>query len=127
MITSKVCLGIYASNTNFFVQCIDTIMKKTKKTNWQMAYEKYLHTDDWKWVRQQVIKRDKCCQGCGEKYCKNAYFSVIHTSYEFVGTADLNEVESCSLYCFKCKQRNLGIPIIESIDDLMDRIVGWVE
>jgi len=62
-------------------------------------YRQYLATPEWQWVREQVIKRDKCCLHCQKPYNPNGGFDVHHQHYRYVGWSDINEVESCVLLC----------------------------
>jgi predicted HNH restriction endonuclease len=71
--------------------------------NTKQAYQEYLKSDDWAWVQEQCKKRDKACQKCGKKYAPGERgFGVHHTSYQYVGAADINELESVILLCRHC-------------------------
>jgi len=100
----------------------------TNKKQWLEARNAYLESDDWMWVRRQVIRRDKKCRKCHRPYRKSeTIWNIHHTSYEHFGAADVFEVEDCRLYCMACHRRVHGLPPLTGIDDELDRIMGWVE
>lgn len=108
--------------------CIDTGMNINDKAKWRLAHARYMKTDDWAWVREQVIKRDCRCQICQRLFkASETIWDIHHTSYAHFGAADINEVETCLLLCRNCHRLEHGLPPVDSIEDALERIVGWVE
>lgn len=112
---------------NFFSR-IHMVMENKNKKKWEAARNRYYRSEDWTWVRERVIKRDKRCVECKRPYrIGDVLWNVHHTSYENFGSADLWEVEDCVLLCQTCHRRIHGLPEIRTIDDLLDTVIGWVE
>ena len=102
-------------------------MNKNKQ-QWLLARNAYLESDDWQWVRRQVIRRDKKCRKCHRPYRKGeTIWNIHHTSYEHFGAADMWEVEDCRLYCINCHRQAHRLPPLDITDDPLDQIIGWVD
>lgn len=55
------------------------IRRKNNLNNWRLQHAEYLQTNQWKSIRQKVLKRDNyLCQGCLE----NPATEVHHKTYE---------------------------------------------
>lgn len=98
--------------------CIDICMNKKQ---WQKIHAEYIKSDEFAWVRKQVIKRDKRCCRCGDKYIPG-YFDVHHTEYTYFGDADINEVETCCLLCRPCHDAVHGI-YSENIEYILENML----
>jgi hypothetical protein len=86
------------------------------KKQFEKYRKAYLESEEWKWVRREVIKRDRKCLRCKIKYSKDLLFDVHHQEYLYFGDADLNEVETCCLLCRACHRSIHGL----SPDDFLD-------
>jgi len=103
-------------------------MKNKNKDEWAAACRNYYQSDDWQWVREQVIKRDRKCVKCDLPYRRGeTTWNVHHTSYEHFGASDLWEVEDCLLHCQSCHRQVHHLRPLGEIEDEADRIMGWVE
>jgi 5-methylcytosine-specific restriction endonuclease McrA len=103
-------------------------METKNKKKWDAARDRYYRSEDWEWVREQVNKRDKRCVKCKRPYrVGDVLWNVHHTCYGNFGSADLWEVEDCELLCQPCHHRVHGLPVLSTLDDELDKIVGWVE
>jgi hypothetical protein len=98
-------------------------MKNNNSANWQRLRNEYFKSDDWEWVRLQVIRRDRKCTKCSLRYSKELAFEVHHCEYGYFGHADINEVETCCLLCRACHRAVHGLPAEYSMRDV-DNVVG---
>lgn len=76
------------------------MLMEQKNSEWWTRYRQYLKSDEWQWVRNECIRRDKKCCSCGKSYEKG--FEVHHMTYRHVGEGDINELESVCLLCRAC-------------------------
>lgn len=73
-----------------------TALREEQSTQWWTDYSAYLESPTWKYLRQQVLKRDNfLCQGCLQKRATQ----VHHLTYERQGREMLFDLTSVCDVC----------------------------
>lgn len=74
-------------------------LRAVKKSVLLKDHKKYLETDDWRQIRQQILMRDNyTCVMCGRTNCK---LFVHHKTYRRWSKENLNDLITV---CYKCHQ-----------------------
>ncbi len=78
------------------------MLRWLKRKLWWRKYRRYLKSEKWKHIRNEVLVRDHCsCQECGNK---KPPLQVHHKSYEFVFREKKN-LNTLITLCEKCHKR----------------------
>ena len=67
------------------------------------AFRGYIASDEWRFVKQEVTKRDNStCVDCKKKLPGGKGSIIHHEHYEDWGKGNLNEINSCVFLCKNC-------------------------